>query len=259
MLFYLSKLLVLPFYPVGLAMILLVAGIAALFRQMQKTGRILVMCAAIVLYLFSAGPLPDVLLRSFELQYTPSLTYPPASAIVLLTGGEVQKMPPRLYDEINDAGDRDLYAARLLKQQAAKLLIITGGSIPFLRKTDRTESEAAYRIIADFGMADTTRILLETKAKNTYENGAFTKNILDSLKLPRTVILVTSALHMPRSVAIFKKLGYSVIPAPTDYTVDVPGRWTPLSLLPSADALYHSTSVMHELYGIIAYRLLGRL
>jgi uncharacterized SAM-binding protein YcdF (DUF218 family) len=259
MLLYLSKLLAFPCYPLGLAMLLLVAGVAALFRQRQKTGRVLVMCAVIVLYLFSAGPLPGFLLRSFEMQHTPSPAYPPASAIVLLSGGEVQKMPPRLYDEINDAGDRVLYAARLLKQQAAPLLIITGGTIKFLRETDRTQAEAAFRIIADFGMADTTKILLETKAKNTYENGLFTKNIIDSLKLPRTVILVTSALHMPRSVAIFKKLSFAVIPAPTDYTVDVPGRWNPLSLLPSAEALYRSTGVMHELYGIIAYRLLGRL
>ena len=163
-----------------------------------------------------SDPLSYLLVRSLEKCYNPSSSFPEASAIVLLCGGEVPKKPPRLYDEINDAGDRILYAARLLRQGAAPRLIITGGIVSFLRYTVKSQAEAAFRIIADMGMADTTQIMLETKSKNTYENGTYTKAMLDSLKLPPAIILVTSAMHMPRSIAIFKKLGCTVYPAPTD-------------------------------------------
>jgi uncharacterized SAM-binding protein YcdF (DUF218 family) len=259
MMTFLSKLLAVPCYPLGLVLLLLAAGIGALFIRRQKTGRILMLGAGIVLYLFSIDPFSYFLVRSFERCYNPSVTYPPAPAIVLLCGGEVPKMPPRLYNEINDAGDRILYAARLLRQDAAPRLIITGGSLQFLRQTDNTQAEAAFRIIADAGIADTSRIILEMKSQNTYENGVFTKRMLDSLKIPPVIILVTSALHMPRSVAVFKKLGCTVYPAPTDYLADRPFRFTLFSLFPNVGALSASTGALHEIYGMIAYKLLGRL
>jgi uncharacterized SAM-binding protein YcdF (DUF218 family) len=259
MMLFFSKFLALPCYPTGLAVLCIAAGVALLFLRKQKLGRILVLCAGIELYLFSSDPLSYLLVRSLEKRYDPSSSFPEASAIVLLSGGEVPKKPPRLYDEINDAGDRILYAARLLKQGAAPRLIITGGSVPCLRYTVKSQAETAFRIIADMGMADTTRILLETKSQNTYENGTAVKAMLDSLKLPPTIILVTSAMHMPRSAAIFKKLGCTVYPAPTDYRADAPYEWKILYLFPNADALYNSSCALHEIYGIIAYKLLGRL
>lgn len=259
MMLFCSKLFALPCYPLGLALLLLAAGVTLLFLQKQKLGRILVLCAAIELYLFSFDPLSYLLVRSLEMRYNPSLSFPQASAIVLLCGGEMPQKPPRLYDEINDAGDRILYSARLLKQGAAPRLIITGGSIPFLRYTVKSQAEAAFRIIADMGMADTTRIVLETKSQNTYENGVYTKAMLDSLKLPPTIILVTSAMHMPRSAAIFKKQGCTVYPAPTDYRTDVPYQLKFINMFPTAEVLYNSSCALHEIYGMIAYKLLGRL
>jgi uncharacterized SAM-binding protein YcdF (DUF218 family) len=254
-----SKYIALPCYPLGLALLLLVAGAIMLFRQKLKPGRLLVLCAIIELYLFSAGPLPHFLVRSFEKKFDPRLSFPNASAIVLLSGGEVVGMPPRLYDEVNDAGDRILYAARLLRQNVAPRLVITGGSLSYVREGVRSQAEAAFHIIAGMGPIDSSRVLLETKAQNTYENGVFTKRLFDSMKIAPDIILVTSAMHMARSVAIFRKLGFTVCPAPTDYSADFPLQWKPISLLPSAEGLRASTSAIHEFYGILAYRLLGRL
>ena len=106
---------------------------------------------------------------------------------------------------------------------------------------------------------DTSAVVLETRAQNTYENGKFTKEILDSLGLSPAVILVTSALHMPRSAAIFRKCGCAVYPAPTDYLADAPYRWDAINFVPNSDALNNSTNALHEIYGIIAYKMLGRL
>jgi uncharacterized SAM-binding protein YcdF (DUF218 family) len=259
MLIVLSKIFVLPFYPVGLAIVLLIAALIALYRGKVRLGRVLVLCAVIQLYIFSTDPLSYFLVRSLEKQYNPSLSFPDASAIVLLTGGEVAKAPPRLYDEVNSAGDRILYSARLMKQHTAPRLIITGGNIDFLRSIKGSQAEASYRLLTELLGVDSSLILLEKRAPTTYENGVYSKAILDSLKLPPVVILVTSAMHMPRSVAIFRKLGCTVYPAPTDYLSDVRYPVKPVGLLPCVEALLNSTGALHEYYGIIAYKLLGRL
>lgn len=255
----LSKFLALPFYPVGSALSFIAAGCLALFFHRQKLGRAALVCACLELVLFSTDPLSWLLVRSLERQYDPATSFPAASAIVLLTGGEVARHPPRLWDEVNAAGDRILYAERLLRQGAAPRLIITGGTIPFLRTIEGSEAEASYRIIASLCSADTARILLEKKARNTWENGLFTKRMLDSLRLQPSVILVTSALHMPRSVAVFRKLGVAVYPAPTDYAADVPFQWRAIGMIPNAGSLNQSTNALHEWYGIVAYKLFGKL
>jgi uncharacterized SAM-binding protein YcdF (DUF218 family) len=254
-----SKLLALPCYPLGFALLLTAAGVILLFLRMQATGRALVMGAAAVLWLFSSDPLSHMLVRSLESAYDPASAFPEEAAIVLLCGGEVPALSPRVFEEINDAGDRILYAARLIKRGAARRLIISGGNVPFMREIGGSLARVNGRLLTGQLGVDSSVILLEEKSRNTYENAVFTKKMLDSLQLPPVVILVTSAMHMRRSAALFRKAGCRVFPAPTDYQATVPFRPTPLTLFPNAASLYHSTCALHEIYGIIAYRLLGRL
>jgi len=255
----LSKFIVLPVYPVGLTIVLLVLGTVAIFFQRRKLGLWLLISSGLTLYFFSAGPVPGFLVRSLEKQYLPQTAFPPATAIVLLSGGEGPKTPPRLYDEINAAGDRILYAARLARQRAAPRLIITGGNIDFFRKIEGSQAQAASRLCTELLGVDSSCILLENRARTTWENGFYTKKMLDSLKLPLTVILVTSAIHMPRSVAIFRKLGMTVYPAPTDFLADDSSQFNIISLFPTSGTLDNSSNALHELYGIVAYKILGRL
>jgi uncharacterized SAM-binding protein YcdF (DUF218 family) len=259
MMAYLSKLLALPCYPLGFALLLIAAGVVLLFCRRHALGRILVLFALVELYFFSSDPLSPLLVRSLERMYNPSASFPAASAVVLLCGGEVPGLPPRMYDEVNEAGDRIFYAARLIKQGAAPRLIITGGNVPFMREIGGSLAQVNCRLLTGPFAVDPSVILLEQKSRNTYENAVFTKNILDSLKLPPTIILVTSAMHMPRSAALFKKIGCTVYAAPTDYRADVPFCLYPVFMFPNAAALDNSTCALHEIYGIIAYKLLGKL
>jgi len=255
----LSKFLVLPFYPTGLTVVLLILAIVFLAKHRQKTGIALVVCALVQLYAFSTCIFSEPLVRNLEKQYRMATTFPLTSAIVLLSGGEVAKGPPRLYDETNQAGDRILYAGRLAKQGAAPRLIITGGNIDFLRPIMGSQAQAAGRICTELLGVDSSMILFENRARNTYENALFTRQLLDSLGLPRSVILVTSALHMPRSVALFKKQEITVFPAPVDFLADEPPQLRLMSFFPTSGALDNSSNALHEIYGSIAYKLLGRL
>jgi uncharacterized SAM-binding protein YcdF (DUF218 family) len=259
MLIVISKIFALLSYPLTLALALVFAGLILLHRKKNRAAVALILGAVIVLWLFSSLPLAYWLVRSLERQYSPVTSFPQTSALVLLTGGEVAKAPPRLYDEVSDAGDRILYAGRLLARHAAPRCIITGGTIDFLRSTEGSQAQAAFHLLADCRGVDTSLVLLENRARNTYENGVYTKKLLDSLNLPASVILVTSAMHMPRSVAIFKKLGFTVYPAPVDYRADAPCPFKPIYFFPTSGGLDDASCALHEWYGIAAYRLLGWL
>jgi uncharacterized SAM-binding protein YcdF (DUF218 family) len=255
---YISNFLSLLAYPLGFAMLCLGAGIIAVAVNRRKTGVILCLAAGSILYCFSTDPVSYGLIRGLECRYAPVPHPAPAPCIVLLTGGEVPRMPPRLYDEINGAGDRILYTARLFKQGVAPRIVITGGNLDFIRTTSGSQAAAAGRLLSGLFGIDTARIVLEPKARNTYENGLYTKQVLDSLGLPLRCILVTSAMHMPRAMAVFTHLGFSVEPAPTNFLADVPRQRKFIARLPSAWTLQNSTAALHEWYGMLAYRLLGR-
>ena len=121
-----------------------------------------------------------------------------------------------------------------------------------------SESEAAtgIRFFTDFGIAP-GRILAEDRARNTEENARF------SLELAKpqpgaTWLLVTSAAHMPRSVGLFRKAGFDVIPWPTDYfTADAPVP--SLDLGSAVENIEIMNAALREWAGLTAYYLTGKI
>jgi uncharacterized SAM-binding protein YcdF (DUF218 family) len=107
-----------------------------------------------------------------------------------------------------------------------------------------------------------TAILRERASRNTYEHGRYLNSFLTENNL-KTVLLVTSALHMPRSIAVFRKQCPEVtfIPAPTDYRAPdrLPMPWyRHLSgLIPTPSTYVLFSEVTHEYLGILYYRLRG--
>ena len=108
---YLSKLLPLLVYPLGLACILLILALALAKHPRWRRG--LVIAALALLWLGSNRWVSYGLARSLEWRHLPPDTAPRAAAVVVLGGGTESADPPRPMTEINDAGDRVLYAARL--------------------------------------------------------------------------------------------------------------------------------------------------
>ena len=108
---------------------------------------------------------------------------------------------------------------------------------------------------------------LEPVSRNTYENAVETRKILEHQGISR-IILVTSALHMPRAYAVFAKTGLDVIPASTDFQVTQKGweyRTQPdpvvqlFNLLPRAENMDLTTQALKEYIGICIYGLRGWL
>src|SRR5260370_7247985 len=97
-----------------------------------------------------------------------------------------------------------------------------------------TEAEAARSVLEDWGVPESA-ILVETRSKNTAENGSFSRDLLASRGIHRA-LLVTSAYHMPRAVAAFRKAGLEVTPPPTHYMTACPHPPLPSRVLPAAQA-----------------------
>ncbi len=263
MFLYFSKLLPPLVYPVGLITILIL--IALFSTRRPKLQRASLLLALGVLFIAGNRWVADGLVRSLEWQYLPPGDIPRAEAIVLLGGGTLSAEPPRTMVEMTSAGDRVLYAAELYRQGKADRILVSGGGIDWISKVASPAEEMAY-LLERFQVPQEA-ILLEPDSRNTYENALYSREILEPMGINR-IILVTSATHMPRSVALFKRQGFEVVPAPTDFRI-TQSSWEQLfspslptqvlNLLPSAENLSQTTGALKEYIGLFIYNLRGWL
>jgi uncharacterized SAM-binding protein YcdF (DUF218 family) len=103
-------------------------------------------------------------------------------------------------------------------------------------------------------------IVAETKSRTTYENAAEARTLLG----PSTVLLVTSAGHIPRAVALFNKQGFQVTPYPCGYLSkdrpeDLPDTFTPFDAIPQLGGLAAAEFLINEVMGFAAYWLTGKV
>lgn len=263
MFFYLSKLLPLFLYPLGLACVLMLVALVTLWQRPRSAAFSLAL-ALIILLVGGNGWVSRSLVRSLEWQNIPSAGLPNAEAIVVLGGATKPAFPPRPFVDLGEEGDRVFYGAQLYQQQKAPLIIVAGGRIDW-RGRGPSESADMVSILSQLGVP-MSAIIQEPNSLNTHENAVNVKKILDARGI-RRVLLVTSAIHMPRSLLIFKRQGIAAIPAPTDFLVTAKElqemQNSPqsilLNLLPDTDRLYQFTRALKEYIGLIVYRLRGWL
>jgi uncharacterized SAM-binding protein YcdF (DUF218 family) len=258
MFLFLSKLLPLLLYPIGLTLLLLVIALF-LWRRRPRSARGLIIAAALILWVSSTDLASSALVQSLERQNVP-LSLPSAAAMVVLGGATHSGVPPRPTVEVNEAGDRVLYAAQLYRQGKAPKVILSGGRIAW-HGAGSSESGDMAQLIEPMGVPKGA-ILEDPDSLNTRENAVNVQKILQAQGI-QDFLLITSAIHMPRSLMIFRKLGMTPIPAPTDFLksdLDL-GQSTNeaklLSLLPQSENLGFTTQALKEYLGIWVYRLKG--
>ena len=261
MFLFLSKLLPIFFYPLGLACLLMVVGLILLWKN-PKWAAGAISLALIVLLLASNGRVSNTLVRSLEWQNLPQGNIPKASAIVVLGGGILPPTPPRPWVEVSDQGDRVLYAAKLYREGKAPIVILSGGRIDW-KNGGPPESADMAELIQAMGVPKSA-ILQDPTSLNTYENAVNVRKILADNQIQGRILLVTSALHTPRSLAIFKRQGMNAIAAPTDFLTIASkpeDTWegTLLNLLPDTERFANTTRALKEYIGIAVYRLRGWL
>lgn len=256
---FLSKFLPRLLYPLGLSTLLL-AGLA-LWGRFSRRVRAALWGVVLLLWL-SGNPWVSMgLARSLEWRELPGVQPPAAPVIVLLGGDTTPASPPQ---PIIQPGQRAFYAAALYHQGRAPRILISGGAIPWQTGGDATTpAEQMAEVLTQLGVP-AEALTLERASRNTAENAAFSADILRSWGVKR-VILVTSALHMPRAKVLFEAQGLTVLPAPTGFAVTQAtwqatfhGGWqnSLLNLIPDAGSLNLTTTALKEYLGLAVYRLL---
>jgi uncharacterized SAM-binding protein YcdF (DUF218 family) len=258
MFLYLSKLIPLFFYPIGLATLLVLLSLFWIWRKHLRLAVTSLSLSVFVMLFFSAPVVSRWLLHSLEGQY-PETTIeklPKAQAIIVLGGSIAFPNSDHKEIELTDSSDRILKASRLYKAQKAPIILMSGGNIDFLGTSNLPpESQLMAQLAVEFGVPKAV-MLTETTSRNTYENAKNSWAVLQPKSI-KQILLVTSAFHMPRSVAIFKKIGFIVTPATTDFRSGDGDEDFLLAILPSAEALNNSTLALKEWVGLVAYRLRG--
>ena len=259
--FVLSKVIMPWFSPVFL---FLLASIILIIRASkgtpQRRSRFFLLALWAVAFLASCPLVSELLIRAWELP--PPLEGPiaknfPAEAwdlVVVLGGGTDPTWSAGWQISVNASADRLESAARLYHEGRVKRILVSGGNgDPGAQ--DKPEAPLMQRLLVGMGVADSA-IVLESKSRNTFENAVYIRDILAQSGDNR-VLLITSALHMRRSQAIFRKAGFEWDILPVD-TLSKP-LILPDCLVPDAQAVVNLGRVLHEMTGFVVYRLLGRL
>jgi uncharacterized SAM-binding protein YcdF (DUF218 family) len=238
--------------PGHLLLLALVAGwVLAMFAGTRRVGLCLGGAAIAVLVLLALFPVGNALLRPLENQFTVPNLPDRVDGILVLGGGqnmEVTRSRGRV--TLNGSSERLIEAVGLALRFPEAQIVFSGGNVT----AGLTGADVTRQMFAELGL-DPESVVFEDRADNTYDNAVLTYR--DASPMPgETWLLVTSAWHMPRSVAVFRKAGWNVIPYPVDFHTTPSGNG--LFGIGLSGNLESLTLAMHEYIGLLAYRLMGR-
>lgn len=247
-------------YPTSVSVLLLLGSRLLAHLKKDRLARVSFWLALFILFVCGNGWVVSAMTRHLEWQNLPSGPLPNADCVLVLSGGIAAKDWPRSTVELGDAGDRLLYGARLLRQNKAPYIVCTGGGAKGSAATRPLSAEMA-EFLSELGI-DNAAILLESESENTAQHAKYLRSLFEQRGFKR-VLLVTSALHMPRSLAVFRRNcpGIDIIPAPTDFrSVKQPSTgWYRhlVRVIPTPANLLAFNEAAHEYLGIAYYRMRG--
>ena len=238
-------------YPTALSLELLLLGLSMLvLTRRQRAGKILIGLGCLLLLLASFHPVANRLLGPLESRYPP-LGHPPQGVkwIVVLGSWATCDTGMPAGSQLTGSGLSRLVEGVMLYRNCpgSKLLLSGGGSW-------RGGSGTATAEIARGLGAPENDILVLTGAVDTEHEADIARGFVQNEPL----ILVTSAAHMVRSVALFRAQGMDPIPAPVELLVGTADCGSPLWLIPSQLALAKTTAALHEYLGLAWLKLRGK-
>ena len=253
--FLLKKIVSPLLYPLPLCIEILLLGLIVLwFTRKQKTGKVVVSLGVALLATLSYDAASDALLRPLEYQYDSpgnGAEISDAKWVVVLGGGHISDSRVPITSQISGTSlIRLVEGIRLHKMLPGSKLILSGGG--------GFDPVPNAKIMADVAMAigvDRRDLILESVSEDTKDEARLIQKIVGSDRF----VLVTSASHMPRSVALFKKRGMKLLPAPTGHQVKERQGRSPAMVFPRADNLRKAEMAFHEYIGSIWVKIRGQV
>jgi uncharacterized SAM-binding protein YcdF (DUF218 family) len=254
MFFILSKTLGALIYPSRVITLIAVAGLVLLATRFARAGRRLLWLSLVLVLLLGALPIGKVAVIALEQRFPRWAEGGVAPAGFIVLGGAVEpgKSAALGMVSLNDNAERVTEAAALARRFPDARIVFSGGSAALISNVP-PESAFMLALFDSFGIAR-SRVTLEERSRNTHENAVFTKALVDP-KPGERWLLVTSAMHMPRAVGVFRRAGFEVEAYPVDRRL---GGWGALRGIPwPLKGLDWLDDAAKEWVGLIAYWLAG--
>jgi len=242
----------------GVVSVLVVVALWVWFRPDSRAARRAVAVIAIFYLIASTFVVPQMVGNILRRPFHPlAASDVPAgnTAVVLLGSGSMTRTdwsdrPISVLDSIG--AERTLEAARIYSLLHPLWVISSGGLIDPDDDENEPSGKTMKTALVALGVPE-DRIIVESRSRTTREEATLVAGMLPALQI-RSVVLVTSALHMRRSLAVFRSAGVEVIPAVArDWQ---PDEWL-FRLLPTQAGLRESAQVAHEIAGMVYYRMRG--
>jgi len=252
------KNLILSFvFPLPSCILILLVGLYLLLsKKRQRAGKIIIVMGVFLLLLFSLPFLPNLLLKSIERQYpmfkileNKKDTFADINYIVVLAGGSIVDSDIPITSQFANAGlVRLIEGIKLYRELQGTKLIFSGGA--------GSNPISNAKLMADLSISlgvPKSDIILETKSTSTFDEARLIKPIVKSERF----LLVTSASHMFRSIALFNKMGMNPIPAPTGHLVK--HYRDGISFVPDSLNIFKSKIIFYEFLGLVKEKLFGNI
>ncbi len=251
--FVLRKIISILVLPLNLCLLALLLGVFLIsFTRRQRAGKTLIGAGVLILLLFSLSPISNRLIGSLELRYLPLSTESVIQSniqwIVVLGGGHNSTLPEGAQLSQSSLA-RLTEAIRIYRAKPGRKLILSGGAV----FDPLPNAMAMFTTARMFGINEKD-MFMESESWDTEQEARL---IAPRLKR-EPFYLVTSASHMPRSMALFLKQGTRPIPAPTDFVYQPNHVPLLLKLLPSSNAFQQSERALREYLGLTWSWLRGK-
>ena len=254
--FVLSKTLGIMLLPTNLLIGLGLAGAILLVTRFSRLGRRLLIASIVLLAICGFSPLGDLVLYPLEQRFPPWDAARGAPDGIVVLGGPIDADLSAAHGVpvVSGGADRLIAAAALAQRYPNARIIYSGGSANLLSNGAK-EADYATSLFESLGIPK-ARLIMERRSRNTQENAEFSK-AMAAPKPGERWLLVTSAYHMPRSVGLFRKAGFTVEPYPVDWRVGTSADLLGLHNF-SIDGLAAVDIGVREWLGLAAYRLTGK-
>jgi len=229
----------------------IVGAIAGWFSRRLAT--VLGMAAVALVVTFGILPGAVWLALPLETRFPSDPLLPEQVAGIIALGGTERLSQSEAWKRpiFNDPSPIAAMVALGRRYPQAKLVFSGGAGAP--QRHTITEADVVRQFLKEIG-AESDRVVYEEKSRNTFENALLTRDIVKPQPSERW-ILITQAISLPRAVAVFRHLGWNVVPFPAGYLSD--GQAAPDVSFHLADGLKLASLAIHEWGGLLVYRLLG--
>ena len=226
--------------------------LAVLVFWRRAWARKLLLYTTLLIFALHSGPVNYALRYPLESRYPPLLDPKAAGAydaIVVLTSGVILAGGLVPFPSVDEFMFRRLDEAWRLYRIQPKPIIVSGGHVdPFT--ADKNENKIARDYLIRWGVPEHD-VIGEARSRDTFESAVEVQKLLKQKGFKR-YLLVTSAVHMPRSMLAFSALAPEPIAAPGDFSVG-PLEITPFDFFPNEQVARKLFITLHEYLGLANY------